>query len=170
MRISPDCAQFNPVCLTKQSHPSRPLKPFTFTLFSMNKRLHLKETVQALCSTDRVLQGYKLLLLYGLTTLRICLSSVARWIVTMLKLAGIDTDTFKSHSVKSASATAAASAGITAKQIMEAAGWRSVSFLDYMRNVSLALLRYIYRLYHNGAPCSYSIYVSIKVPRPVMPP
>ena len=48
----------------------------------------------------------------------------------MLKLAGIDTDTFKSHSVRSASATAAASAGVTINQIMEAADWRSESVFE----------------------------------------
>ena len=56
--------------------------------------------------------------------------SVARWIVTLLKLTGIDTDTFKSHSVRSASATAAASAGITTNQIMDAADWRSESVFE----------------------------------------
>lgn len=45
----------------------------------------------------------------------------------MLKLAGIDTDTFKAHSTRSASASAAASAGLTTNQIMEAADWSSES-------------------------------------------
>ena len=37
------------------------------------------------------------------------------------QIAGIDTDTLKSHSVRSISATAAASAGITTNQIMDTA-------------------------------------------------
>ena len=45
----------------------------------------------------------------------------------MLKLAGIDTDTFKAHSVRSASTSAAASVGLTTNQIMEAADWSSES-------------------------------------------
>ena len=45
----------------------------------------------------------------------------------MLKLAGIDTNTFKAHSIRGASVSAAASAGITTNQIMEAADWSSVS-------------------------------------------
>jgi len=56
-------------------------------------------------------------------------SSVARWIVTLLKSAGIDTDIFKSHSVRSVSATAVASAGIMTNQIMET-DWRSESFFE----------------------------------------
>ena len=63
----------------------------------------------------------KLLLFYVKPHMPISLSSVASWIVTLLKLSGIDTDTFKSHSVRNASATAVVSAGITTK---EAADWR----------------------------------------------
>jgi len=62
----------------------------------------------------------KLLLSYVKPHNPISSSSVSRWTVTMLELAGVDTDTFKSHSVRSTSATAAASAGITTNQIMEA--------------------------------------------------
>ena len=45
----------------------------------------------------------------------------------MLDLAGINTKTFKAHSVRGASASAAASAGITTNQIMNAADWSSES-------------------------------------------
>ena len=45
----------------------------------------------------------------------------------MLNLAGNDTCTFKAHSVRNASVSAAASAGVTTNQIMEAAEWSSES-------------------------------------------
>ena len=45
----------------------------------------------------------------------------------MLSLAGIDTSSFKAHSVRSASVSAAASAGVSTNQIMEAADWSSES-------------------------------------------
>jgi len=114
---------FNPVCLSKQSRPSRPIKPFIFPSFSPDKSLCPKVTVQAYVTRTESFRcegKEKLLLSYVKPHNPIASSSVARWIVTMLKLAGIDTDTFKSHSVRSASATAAASAGITINQIMEA--------------------------------------------------
>ena len=133
MRILPDGVQFNPVCLLKQFCPSRPLKPFTFPSFSANKLLHPKETVQAYVAKTESFRGEgkdKLLLSYVQPHNPICSSSVARWIVTILKLVGIDTATFKSHSVRSASATAAASAGITTNQIMEATDWRSESVFE----------------------------------------
>jgi len=49
------------------------------------------------------------------------------WLLTVLSMTGIDTDTFKAHFVSGASATAAASAGLTFKQIMDAADWSSES-------------------------------------------
>ena len=47
--------------------------------------------------------------------------------MSMLDLARIDTKTFKAHSVRSASASAAASASLTTNQIMNAADWSSES-------------------------------------------
>ena len=131
MRVLPDGVQFNPVCLSKQSRPSRLLKPFTLPSFSSDKRLCPKEALQAYAARTESFRGEgkdKLLLSYVKPHNPISSSSVARWIVTLLKLAGIDTDTFKSQ--RSASATAAASAGVTTNQIMDAADWRSESVFE----------------------------------------
>ena len=136
MRMLPDGVQFNPVCLSKQSRPSRPLKPFifpSFPSFPSNKRLCPKEAVQAYLSRTESLRGEekdKLLLSYVKPHNPISSSSVARWIVNLLNLARIDTDTFKSHSMRSASASAAPSAGITTNQIMDTADWRSESVFE----------------------------------------
>ena len=132
MRVLPDGVQFNPVYLSNQSRPSRPLKPFTFPSFSSDKRLCPKEALQAYAARTESFrgEGKDKLLSYVKPHSPISSSSVARWIVTLLKLAGIDTNTFKSHSVRSASATAAASAGITTNQIMDAADWRSESVFE----------------------------------------
>ena len=45
-------------------------------------------------------------------------SSIARWILSTLQSDGIDTTTFKVHSVGGASASVAALAGITINQIL----------------------------------------------------
>ena len=47
--------------------------------------------------------------------------------MAMLTLAGIDTSTFKAHSVRGASVSATASAGLTTNQILNAADWGSES-------------------------------------------
>ena len=62
----------------------------------------------------------------------------------MLDLAGIDTKTFKAHSVRGALTSAAASAGLMTNQIMIAADWSSESVFQrfYYRppSTNLALL------------------------------
>ena len=45
--------------------------------------------------------------------------TIARWIKELMKLAGIDTDTFKPHSCRSASASAAKRSGIPIDQILQ---------------------------------------------------
>ena len=125
MGVLPDGVQFNPVCLSKQFCPSRPLKSFTIPSFASGKKLCPKVAFQTFVAMTESFRGEgieKLLLSYVKLHKQISLSSVARWIVTMLKLAGRDTDTFKFHFIRSTSANAAESAGITifTNQIMEA--------------------------------------------------
>ena len=57
----------------------------------------------------------------------ICSSTLARWLKSLLERAGIDTDTFKAHSVRGAATLAAARAGVTTSDILKAAGWSSES-------------------------------------------
>ena len=52
-------------------------------------------------------------------------STIARWLKTLLNKAGVDTEIFKAHSVRSASTSAAATSGITTGDILKAADWSS---------------------------------------------
>jgi site-specific recombinase XerD len=49
--------------------------------------------------------------------------TIARWIKTILKKAGIDTNIFGAHSTRSADTCAASSTGLSLTTIMNAAGW-----------------------------------------------
>ena len=53
--------------------------------------------------------------------------TIARWIRTILSKAGIDTDTFKAQSTRSAAVSTAASIGLTTNDILNAADWSSES-------------------------------------------
>ena len=57
MRVLPKGIHFNLVCLAKQSHPSRPLKPFTFPSFSSDKKLCPEEAVLAYISRTEFFRG-----------------------------------------------------------------------------------------------------------------
>ena len=133
MRLLPEGVQFQPTCLLKQSRSGNPPKPFLFPSFPTDKRLCPKQTLlQYISRTESFRptdsgQKNNLFISYIKPHNPITSSSIARGITSMLKLAGIDTETFKAHSTRSASASAAASAGLTTNQIMEAADWSSES-------------------------------------------
>ena len=123
--------QFYPLELAKQSKPSKSVAPFIFPAFPSDNKLCSKVTLLSYISRTESYRGNgsdrksKLLLSYIKPHNPITSSSIARWITSMLDLAGIDTKTFKAHSVRGASA--AASAGLTTNQIMNAADWSSES-------------------------------------------
>ena len=52
-------------------------------------------------------------------------STIARWLKTCLAEAGIDTSIFKAHSVRGASSSTAAAAGVTTAGILNVADWSS---------------------------------------------
>ena len=54
-------------------------------------------------------------------------SSIARWLRDTLQQAGIDVGIFGAHSVRGASSSAAAAAGVTINDILKAADWSSES-------------------------------------------
>ena len=53
--------------------------------------------------------------------------TIARWLRVMLERAGVNTKVFKAHSVQATSASAAAGAGKTTNDILNAADWSSES-------------------------------------------
>ena len=48
---------------------------------------------------------------------------ISRWILSLIKEAGIDTTIFKAHSVRGASTTAAANALVPLQEIVDMADW-----------------------------------------------
>jgi integrase len=59
-------------------------------------------------------------------------STIARWLKMLMELAGVDIQTYKAHSTRSASTSKAKERGMTTKQIMQAANWKNANtFLRY---------------------------------------
>ena len=54
-------------------------------------------------------------------------ATIARWILSLIKEAGIDTEIFKAHSVRGASTTAAANALVPLQEILNMADWSNAS-------------------------------------------
>ena len=55
------------------------------------------------------------------------MSTIARWLKSLLEAARIDTLEFSAHSVQGVSSSVAANLGITANDILKAADWSSES-------------------------------------------
>ena len=64
-------------------------------------------------------------------------STIARWLKCFMEEAGIDISIFKAHSVRGATCSTAAGAGVTTKHILEAADWTSEGTFQqfYCRNL-----------------------------------
>ena len=57
----------------------------------------------------------------------ISFQTLARWIKTVLQLAGVDTDMFKPHSTRHAASTAAYQASVPLDEILQRAGWNNAN-------------------------------------------
>ena len=59
-------------------------------------------------------------------------STIARWLKTIMEMAGIDTNTYKAHSTRAASTSKAKAKGMSTKQILSLANWSNAkTFLRY---------------------------------------
>ena len=63
--------------------------------------------------------------------------TLARWTLSVLAKAGIDTEKYKSHSMRGASTSAAHRLGLSVNQIMRQAGWHSVESFSRFYNKDL---------------------------------
>ena len=130
-KYSPEGVTFVPTKLAKQSRQTKQTAEFFFPSFPLNGKLC---PVAALRAYEERTKGRRegkahsclfiaLIKPYNPVTS----STIARWIKCFLSKAGIDTTIFKAHSVRGASTSAAANAGVTTQDILNAADWSSES-------------------------------------------
>lgn len=117
--------------IVKTSAPNRDQPFIVFPFFDAKPELCVASTlIQYLeitkpLRTDKVNQ--ELLLTYKKPIHPASTQTISRWIKTVLKKSGIDTDIFKSHSTRHASTSAAARTGVNINTIRKAAGWTEKS-------------------------------------------
>ena len=77
--------------------------------------------------------GYKQLLISFVKPHKpIVSASIARWLLTLMQLAGIDTDKYKAHSTRGAATSKARRLGISVQEIMDRACWaRESTFMRF---------------------------------------
>lgn len=113
--------------LLKHNFLGQPLDSITFYAYKDDKDLCVVKTLDVyLKRTLEHRNSEKQLLLSFISPFKgISRSTLARWTIKVLKLAGIDTAKYSSHSTRGASASHALSAGLNLNAIMRNAGWRS---------------------------------------------
>ena len=125
----PDGVCFYPTSLAKQSRQGSKIACFFFPSLPEDNLLCPVTTLRAYEERTAPFQGKESRLL--LATIRphqaVSSSSVARWLKSLLEASGIDTSIFNAHSVRGASSSAAATAGVTTADILKAANWNSES-------------------------------------------
>ena len=127
LKITPEGATFGACHLAKQSRPGRVLKDFFFPSLPHNPILcpvgTLREYIDQTKQFRENKDGGQKDSFFLTTTGGHNLATIARWIKTALTRAGIDTSIFKAHSVRGATTMAAAMAGISITDILEAGDW-----------------------------------------------
>jgi len=119
---------FQPSHLSKQSRSTKPVKEFFFPYYATDKALcpvmALKRYEECTASFRSENSNYLFLSWIGKHE-PVTSSTIARWLRTCLQEAGIDTNTFKTHSIRGATCSTAAWSGVTKSDILNAADWSS---------------------------------------------
>ena len=126
---SPDGVTFKLASLTKKRKVGAPLKECFFASFPHDSRLCV---VQCLRAYEKVTENFRvielstpapLFLSYVKPHKPVTSQRIAHWIKDTLRKAGVDTCTFKAHSVRGASTSTAIREGLHSTDILKTAGW-----------------------------------------------
>ena len=125
----PDRVCFYPQALAKQSRQGSQIANFFYPSLPDNPTLCPVTTLKAYEAKTKPIRGKETRLLLAIIKPNrpVTSSTVARWLKSLLELSGIDTSTFGAHSVRGASSSKAANAGVTTNDILKAANWSSES-------------------------------------------
>lgn len=120
--------------LLKHNQVGQPLDAVTLFAYPQNKKLCVVRTITRYMERTKNLRrgNSQLLLSYIAPHKPISRATLARWTITALDLAGIDTDRYKAHSTRGAAASTARAMGANLNAIMRNASWKDArSFALY---------------------------------------
>ena len=110
--------------LLKTSRPGAAQPYVHLPAFPHNANLCVVQVFQAyLCSTEMLRRGERLFVATVAPHAPVTGQTIARWLRSVLTLAGLDSSYFGAHSFRSAATSRAASNGLAASDIFQAAGW-----------------------------------------------
>ena len=129
-RFNPEGVTFLPATLAKQSRQGKTLREYFFPSFLHNRELCPVTTLQKYIDVTSSLRPegkVKLFVAIVKPHNPVSSATIARWLRDVLQQAGIDIGIFGAHSIRGASSSAAAAAGVTTNDILKAADWSSES-------------------------------------------
>jgi hypothetical protein len=115
--------------------------PLELCAYPKDKRLCVLEYLQEYIKRTATLRGdeSQLLVSFVKPHKAVAKDTIARWVKSILKQAGIDTVKFTCHSTRAASTSCVKAAGLNLPQIMQSAGWsNSATFAKfYDKNIEI---------------------------------
>ena len=132
----------------KNSKKGKPAKPIEFKRHSQENKLCpvlcLEEYINRTSSLRAELGSLPLFLSVNRPHKPVTRSTLTKWVLKMLQLAGIDTQRFQAHSIRAASSSKVASLGLKLSDVLSMGNWSSESTwqLFYHKPISTASDRY----------------------------
>ena len=127
MEKSPDTFTFRISVLLKQSKPGKLAQTVEFKAYLNDSKLCVYRCLEIYFRKTQLLRGESTKLFVSCIKpyTPVSRSTFSRWVKSFLADAGIDTSTFKAHSTRAASSSAALAASTPLDCIMRTAGWQS---------------------------------------------
>jgi len=125
--------------LTKVRKTGQPPESLTFEVFTGDEALDVVSCMREYMKrTKNIRKSKQLLVSFRSPHNSITVTTISRWLRWCMERAGIDTATFKAHSVRGAATSKARVKGLTTGQIMQKANWSRASTFRrfYLRNIS----------------------------------
>ena len=143
MKVYDTKCVFNIDSCVKQTRRGKHLAPVEFMCFPNDSSLCVVSVLKHYIERTKDLRKGtdQLLIAYQKPHKPVSTDTVGRWIRTILTQAGIDTEQFKAHSTRVASASAAVQRGAPVDAVLKAAGWAAEStFTKYYKKAPAANL------------------------------
>ena len=124
LSVSDSCLKFIPSKLYKQSRPGHGIKSTTIQSFEDKQLCPVQAVKEYLRATKKVRGAESQLFISHISPhKKVVSSTISRWMLDILGLAGVDTEKFKAHSSRGAAASCSLKLGVAMRDILETAGW-----------------------------------------------
>jgi hypothetical protein len=115
----------------KQTAPGKEQPILVLPKYEPEEKLCVVSTLRHYISkTESLRQDSRLFISFTKPHAAVSKATVARWIKTVMTLAGVDTSVFKAHSVRAASTSKAKHCFVPVQQILKTAGWSNAETFE----------------------------------------